>query len=90
MTAYVDPAVFKKSATGRKSYCHMVADTLAELHSFASMIGIKPHFYHRHRTMPHYDLTAEQRMVAIQFGAQLITSRELCVIAKSAKASLNV
>lgn len=86
MTAYVDPAEFKKSATGRKSYCHMVADTLDELHSFAALIGIKPHFFHRHPTMPHYDLTAEQRAFAVNFGAQQITSRELVVIAKSAKA----
>jgi hypothetical protein len=85
MTAYVDPAIFKKSENGRKSYCHMVADTIAELHMFAAMIGIKPHFFHRHKTMPHYDLTAEQRQVALNFGATPIDSRALVVIAKAAK-----
>jgi hypothetical protein len=37
---------------------HMVADSLAELHAFASSIGLKRIYFHGVRKgHPHYDLT---------------------------------
>ena len=72
---YVDAAEWKKSPTGRKSYAHMVADSLEELHTFAAKIGVKPHFFHRSKTAPHYDITNEQHVVAIANGAALVDSR---------------
>lgn len=74
---YVDAAEWKKSPTGRKSYAHMVADSMDELHEFARKIGVKPHFFHRSKTAPHYDITSDQHVVAIANGAQLVTSREV-------------
>lgn len=81
MTAYVDPAVFKKP-NGRKSYAHLVADSLSELHIFAASIGVKPHFFHKSASYKHYDITAEQRIKAIAAGAKEVSSRELLAIAK--------
>ncbi len=72
---YVDAAEWKKSPAGRKSYAHMVADSMEELHTFAERIGAKKHFFHRSKTAPHYDITSEQHAVAIANGAQLVTSR---------------
>lgn len=83
MAIYIDDAIFKKGPSGRKSYCHMTADTLSELHLFASSIGVKPHFFHKKSKYPHYDLTAEQRDVAIGAGAQPVSSRELLGRAKA-------
>lgn len=74
---YIDSATWKKSPNGRKSYAHMVADSLEELHAFAINIGIKPHFYHRSKTAPHYDITSEQHAVALTNGAVLVDSREV-------------
>jgi hypothetical protein len=74
---YVDAAEWKKSPTGRKSYAHMVADSLEELHEFAIRIGVKKHFFHRSKTAPHYDITSEQHVVAIAHGAKLVDSREV-------------
>jgi hypothetical protein len=74
---YVDAAVWKKSPKGRKFYAHMVADSMGELHEFACKIGVKPHFFHRSKTAPHYDITSDQHLVAIANGAQLVDSREV-------------
>ena len=74
---YVDAAEWKKSPNGRKSYAHMVADSLEELHAFAPTIGVKPHFFHRSKTAPHYDITSDQHTIAIEHGAVLVSSREV-------------
>lgn len=84
MSTYVDPAVFKKP-NGRKSYAHMVADSLSELHAFAASIGVKPHFFHKSASYLHYDITDEQRTKAVAAGAKPVTSRELLAIAKEMK-----
>lgn len=84
MTTYVDPTVFKKQ-NGRKSYAHMVANSLSELHAFAVSIGVKPHFFHKSASYKHYDITGEQREKAIAAGAKAVSSRELLAIAKEMK-----
>lgn len=84
MSVFVDPAVFKKPG-GRKSYAHLVADSLDELHAFAASIGVKPHFFHKTASHPHYDITGEQRTKAIEAGAKEVTSKELLGKAKEMK-----
>jgi Protein of unknown function (DUF4031) len=74
---YVDEAIWKRSPTGRKTYAHLVAPTREELDEFASTIGVKPHFFHNTKKFPHYDITAEQREVAIARGAVPIDTREI-------------
>lgn len=81
---YVDPAVFKKP-NGRKTYAHLVADTIAELHAFAASIGVKPHFFHKSASYLHYDITGEQREKAIAAGAVQVSSKELLLKAKEMK-----
>lgn len=74
---YVDEAKWKKP-NGRKLYAHMVADTLEELHAFALKIGVKRHFFHRTKnSVCHYDITAEQRALAIHNDAAEVSTREL-------------
>jgi hypothetical protein len=51
--------------------CHMVADTLEELHAMARQLRLKPEWFQAsppHR-VPHYDLTAHKRSQAIACGA---------------------
>jgi hypothetical protein len=74
---YVDAATWKKSPNGRKSYAHMAADSIEELHEFAERIGVKRHFWHASKTAPHYDITTEQHALALQHGALLVSSREV-------------
>jgi len=81
MTVYVDPAVFKKPG-GRKSYCHLAADTEEELHAFAARIGVKRHFFHASAKHVHYDLSEENRVLAIAAGALQVSSREMARLAR--------
>lgn len=71
MTVYVDaPRAF---AHKRKKYSHLMADTTDELHKFASVLGVKQHWFDR----DHYDLSPEQFHDAVLAGAIVVTSREL-------------
>ena len=73
---YVDMAKWKKP-NGRVSYCHMAADSLDELHKFASVIGVGEWFFHSSSTLKHYDLSEMNRALAIQNGALEISSKDL-------------
>lgn len=77
---YVDHAIWKKSPNGRKTYAHMVADSIEELKEFAAKIGVKPHFWHksgRGGCLSHFDITSDQHAVAIEHGAVLMDSKQL-------------
>lgn len=81
---YVDSAIYKKP-NGRKLYCHMIAESIEELHKFASSIGLGKHLFHNGAKFSHYDLTAEQRQLAVSAGATQITSKTLVRIARNDK-----
>lgn len=79
MAAYVDSIVVWGHARGRfkAGSCHLCADSLAELHSFAAACGFKRSWYHSGTRMPHYDLVSADRDTAIKHGAVPISSRDL-------------
>ena len=54
---------------------HLMADTIAELHTFAKKIGLKREWY-QHKSAPHYDLTVRKFNKAIKLGAKLFTKDE--------------
>lgn len=73
MTVYVDD-LKHYSGRGRMSgeWCHMVADTDAELNEMAEKIGLSRLWYQppsKHRTFGHYDLRPNKRLAAIRNGA---------------------
>jgi hypothetical protein len=49
--------------------CHMVADTVAELHAMADRIGVARRWFQSHSALPHYDVCLAKRALALQFGA---------------------
>lgn len=60
--------------------CHMLADTLDELHAFAAAIGMKREWFQPGST-PHYDLTATRQKLALAKGAvRLRTKHELVAL----------
>lgn len=61
--------------------CHLVADTRKELHVFAQSIGLKRSWF-QNKSIPHYDLTANKRRLAIRFGAIKIDMKEFVEIMK--------
>lgn len=48
--------------------CHMMADTIEELHEMARKLGLKRVWY-QHLSTPHYDLAKSKRTLAIKYGA---------------------
>ena len=65
MAVYVD---YAENRFGRMIMCHMVADTLDELHEMAAAIGMRRDWFQPGST-PHYDLSKSRRALAIKNGA---------------------
>ncbi len=81
MTVYVDESKHEVFH-GRRRYvmCHMLADSLGELHSMADTIGVsRRYFQHAKRwnQHPHYDICKAKRQLAIINGAVEVTCREM-------------
>ena len=75
MAVYVDDM---EANFGRMVMCHMVADTEAELHAMADLIGVDRKWYqypHKSR-LPHYDIALSKRAIAIANGAVEIRWRD--------------
>lgn len=51
---------------------HMIADTDQELHEMAARIGVARRWYQG----DHYDVTQAKKVLAIKYGARLITWRQ--------------
>jgi Protein of unknown function (DUF4031) len=72
---YVDS---ERNQYGRMIMCHMVADTLDELHEMAQRIGLQRRWFQASRAgTPHYDICQSKRALAVSFGAVEIGRREL-------------
>ncbi len=73
MSVYVDPLrEWGCSATWRyPQSCHLMADTLEELHDFAARLGLKREWFQSSppHSVNHYDLTRTKRIRAVQLGA---------------------
>lgn len=68
MSVYLDHA---RNPYGRMVMCHMIADTLVELHAFAIKIGLKREWFQEppKASRPHYDVSLSRRIVAVRYGA---------------------
>jgi len=80
MAVYVD-ACTRKAPKGRAAkygewWCHMMADSIAELDYFAKKLGLKVHDRHG----DHYDLTPTIRLQAVKMGALEVTTADLLKI----------
>lgn len=56
--------------------CHMVADSVGELHTFARKLSLRRSWFQLNN-LPHYDLTPNKRMQALRLGAIEITDKQL-------------
>ena len=61
----VSPAARRTSARHEHHWCHMIADTEAELHVMAARIGMRRAWFQG----DHYDLVESRRLAAISAGA---------------------
>jgi len=71
VTVFVDN-VRIPATVGRHTseWCHLVADTSAELEAFARRLGLRPSWVqHKGTWSEHYDLTVGKRRQAVALGA---------------------
>lgn len=66
MAVYVDNVCI--TWKGRQ-WCHLVADSLSELHTFARKLGLKRSWFQDRASYPHYDITVLVRRRALALGA---------------------
>ena len=76
---YIDYPIYKKK-NGTKKYSHMVADSLYELHMFATSCGIGRHFYHSSSRLKHYDIPEDKFNTIVGMNNVLVVSSKEIVI----------
>ena len=82
-TIYVDTLMeYGGSAEFRwKKSCHMYTDgDVEDLHKFAEGIGMKRDWFQPDDRLPHYDLNANRRGMALWHGAKSHTLKEMVAI----------
>lgn len=85
MVVYVDEMRDWAEMSRRKSlrytrWCHMLADTRHELHSFAGQLGLQTRWFQDHPYRWHYDLTPGRRSQAVRMGAREVTFRDVAAL----------
>jgi len=73
VSVYVDKA---KNKFGRMIMCHMMADTVKELHQMAGKLGLKREWFQSEST-PHYDICKSNREKAIKLGAVIADRKKV-------------
>lgn len=70
MTVYVDDV---RHQFGRMIMCHLWADTLEELHDFATKIGMRRQWFQQppKASWEHYDISLGKKELALSLGAVL-------------------
>lgn len=74
MTVYVDN---ERIPWRGKLWCHLVADSLDELHQFACRVGLKRAWFQDNASYPHYDVTMSVRDRALALGALPARKRQM-------------
>lgn len=84
MPVYVDDSSHK---FGSMTMCHMVADTMEELHAMADKINLDRKWFQNHPHHPHYDICKSKRVLAVKHGANEVTSRDIINIFRKKQGS---
>jgi hypothetical protein len=85
MAVYVDDS---RLAWRGKSWCHLVADSMNELHAFAEQLGLNRAWFQDRTMYPHYDVTVKVKERALALGAYAGNKRTIISCAKRLKVEL--
>lgn len=85
MSVYVDNVRVKWRG---RLWCHLVADSVEELHEFAKQLGLRREWFQHAASYPHYDVTIETRQIALRMGAIEGSRVDIITCARTLKAQL--
>lgn len=86
-----DKQAKRVGARNGNQWCHMIADTTAELRAFAYRIGMRPSWIqHEGTPREHFDLTPGRRATAVALGAMEVDNRELVRRVQAKRAALAI
>jgi len=91
MSVYVD-RLFNTKRSKKWPYtqaCHLIADSVSELHEFADRLGLKRSWFQKESSHPHYDLTRNMRNKAVKLGAIELEGLELAKKMRSIRITVN-
>lgn len=89
MACYVDTVRHYPDAGLRYTdYCHLLGDTLAELHALADQLGLPRQIFQDHPWRWHYDLPSHLRARAVQLGALSVEMHDVGALLKARRAAL--
>lgn len=85
MAVFVDN---ERIAWRGRMWCHLVADTLAELHAFAGRLGLRREWFQGRASYPHYDITVTLRIRALRIGALQADRTQLLICCRKLKSEM--
>lgn len=71
-----------------KQWCHLVADSMEELHEFAGRLGLQRRWFQDKGRYPHYDVTMAVRDRAVRMGAVDADRETLIACCKRVRADI--
>ncbi len=60
---------------GHQGWCHLWGENIGDLHSFAARLGLRREWFQDRASFPHYDLSPQMRLRAIERGACVTSLR---------------
>jgi hypothetical protein len=89
VACYVDTVRSYPGKTLRYTeFCHLLADTRAELHAMADALGIPQRFFQDHPWRWHHDLPEHLRARAVELGAVEVTMHDVGALLRARRAAL--
>lgn len=83
---YIDNALI---SFNNQLWCHMMADNLEELHSFARYLGVSKNWFHKDARYPHYDITIQTKQNALCLGALSVDRKKIIECGRKLKQELD-
>ena len=91
MACYVDTVRdYPDTGLRHTRFCHLLADTRAELHAMADALGVPARFFQDHPWRWHHDLPEPLRPRAVELGAREITMHEVGALLKRRRAEVSM